>query len=292
MRNLAKLLSCIIVIFCSCGKDSTNTDNTNPTPTAPVLLKKFILLNPSAAPPGDTLGIIEYTYDNLNRCIATKDVYYPGMESELIHNSYIGNDTTMAGRLIIYPGSNDTTKEFFRYSGGKMIADSLVTIDASGTYLYVYNYQDSGNNFHSVISGATPPAFLLADYYLTIGANGNIIAEKDSSYEYINATSTYVFKDVTDFAISYDTKPCPFYNLYPKLPTGLEYENYTTDFIPFYISLLQKNNTLSETRVSFPPGLLPFNNSYSYTYNTNDYPAIVIYTNNLTGLVSKGLYVY
>ncbi len=290
MRKYLSLFCCTIIIFCSCQKDDSDQ---NIVPQNPMLLKKFIALDLSQTAPNDTTGIIEYSYDNLNRCTVIKNTYYPSLETDMTYNYYVGSDTLISSRTIIYNGS-DTSKEIFTYNSvGQLLSDSTITILSSSTYTLTYSYQILSNSrIQSTINSNSSP-FLFATYNIQYDNNGNHLAEKDSSFDY-NIGSGYVYKSVSDLTNTFDTKPCPFYNLYPKRLIGLDYENALQDDQPFYWSIIQKNNILTEVRTTNPTttGLSPYNHSFSYTYGADNYPLIIKYTDNLTGEHYKGIYIY
>ena len=289
MKNYL-ILICSVFTLCSCQKENSND---NIVPADPVLLKKFIELDPASTPPNDTVSIREYSYDNLGRCVSIKNLYFPGMEVDYTYNYYNGADSLMASRTLLYDGSSDTSKEIFTYSAnGLLLSDSTVTISTGGTNSLVYKYNESNGLIRSEISLNGQP-FMIASYEVQRDINGNITFESDSSFEYL-AGSGYVYRDVSDITNSYDNNPCPFYKLYPKRLVELDYENALADDVPFYWSIPQRNNILSEARITSPitSGLTPYNHSFSYTYHANGYPSMVLYFDNLTGDAYKGIYLY
>ena len=221
-----------------------------------------------------------------------KNKYYPGPEIDITYNNYVGASTLIANRTIIFNGA-DTSKEIFAYNtAGQMISDSTVDISNTGNITLVYAFQASGNFIQSTIHSNSQP-FILANYLQQKDNNGNIIAEKDSSFPY-SAGNGYVYSTVTDISITYDNKPNPFHNLYPKRLVALDYENALLDDVPLFWSILQKNNILTEVRSTNPSslGVDPFNNTFVYTYNANNYPLTVTVTDNQFGEQYRGVYVY
>ena len=282
---------CSIIFFCgSCKKDSVSDNNILPQGT---LLKKFVVLDLSLSAPNDTSLVFEYTYDNLNRCTVIKTTSYPSIDIAMTYNYFNGSDTLISSRIMPYNNGVDTAKEIFMYNAaGQIVSDSTVNIYGGIAHSGVYSYQISGNIITLIYGNSVGTPTLKGIYHIQYD-NGNHLAEKDSLYNYYTG-SGYVYQSVSDLANTYDSHPCPFYNLYPHRVTALDYENDLEDDMPLYWSIIQKNNTLTESRVTDPTttGLQPYNNSYSYTYGSNSYPSTVNSTDNLTGGHYKGVYIY
>jgi hypothetical protein len=299
MKSLFFACSFIILIFCSCQKETSVENGGSPTPPPPpatpadtILLKSFIVLDTTKPAPADTQFIYRYSYDNLKRCTLITVIDYPNAQTGFINNYFTGNDTLIARQKLFTPGSADSTVEFFTYSaGGQMLSDSLVDYSSSGNNSLNYTYVAANNKVNSIIHSNGQP-FLLGSYIIQKDGNGNIISELDSSFLYQAATSTYPYNSTTTNSITYDTKPCPFYKVYPKRLVVVDFENFATDYVPLNFHFLQKNNTLSHVRTSSPSGPGANNETYQFTYKATGYPATVIYKDVLFGDVLKGIYGY
>lgn len=290
MRNFLSILSIFLVALCSCKKEQSPTNNNlNPQLSIPVILKRFVVVNPIQAAPNDTIGIIRYSYDILNRCIQIVSSDYSGNGMTNVYNYYNGSDTLIKKRKIVYDNSNDSTWEYFTYNAnGMMLSDSLVHLP--GATYDVYKYQISGGSVVSMIS-LNAYTFLKAVYTIDRDAVGNIISERDSAFQY-NAVLGYYFHDTSLVTISYDNHPCPFYKLYPKRLVETDYENADVEDVPFYWAILQQNNILQEVRTTSPNALTPFNHSFTYQYNAQNYPIDVTFRDNQNGDILKGYYFY
>jgi hypothetical protein len=133
--------------------------------------------------------------------------------------------------------------------------------------------------------------YFINNYQIQKDQNGNILSEKDSIYMY-TAGSGFDFWRYHTYTKTFDNHPCPLYKIYPKRPFSYEAPKVYHDF--FYDGALQKNNILSEvSNLSSPTSPTIINShSYTYTYLSNGYPATMIVTNDITGQVSKGIFVY
>lgn len=287
----------LIIFIASCSKETTSpSPNPNPNPVVtqpPLLLKKFIVIDPHIAPPNDTIEAYVYTFDNLDRCTMINYVRYPGMETDTTIQYYNGTDTNMNKRDIHYNGASTTDyQEFFRYSSnGKMISDSTISIYAASppsTTVYHYDIPNDSTVYTNVI----PPAILYRhlNQHSKKDAAGNITFELDSVFAYNSSTGTFPFSFLKQVKTTYDTNPNPFYRIYPKRPTQYDY-NTLADDIPFFLFIPQKNNILSETDNNGGP-VFNYLHSFVYSYNTNGSPATVIFSNSTTGYALKGIFVY
>jgi hypothetical protein len=187
--------------------------------------------------------------------------------------------------------TGDTVRETIVYSAaGEMIYDSSAGVSNSVITSTVFKYELGNSGIRSTIITNGQP-FFISNYNIQKDQNGNIITEKDSINMY-TAGVGFNFWKVNNYTTTYDNNPCPFYKLHPKKPVN--YEPFANDIETFYQGVTQKNNILSEVSNStMPPSPTIINShSYSYTYLSNGYPATVIITNDITGQVNKGIFVY
>ncbi len=255
-------------------------------------LKKFVVLDTTQVSPNDTLYIYNYTYDSLNRCIQIKVTDYQNNKVGYTYNYFNGTDNLITSRKLINQVYSDSAFEYFVYSpDGKVLYDSVILFrGSSGRSVFTYNYQTMNDTVISIINANNHP-LLIGKYLITKNEYGDIISEKDTSFQY--NSGSYFYKNNSDILYTYDTVPCPFFKLYPKRVIGLDYELFTVDDVPFYW-FLQSHNTTSEKRTTLPTtsGLGGNNEVFEYFYNSNNMPSSVIYRNLLYGDVYKGVYYY
>jgi len=271
---------------------SGRQNTTNPTQTGTSLLKKFIVFDSAQSSPNDTIYIYNYTYDNARRCTQIKIKDFQNNSIGYIFNYYNATDTLITARKLINQVYADSVFEYFNYSAnGGLLSDSVITYNSNGVYTSTYKYQSVNNLIESTISANGQP-FMMGKYSVTKDNMGNIISEKDSGFIY--SSGSYYNSSETNIQTVYDTYPCPFYKLYPKRLIELDYELATTDDLTPYFGILQKNNATSKTRVSLSiaSGLGNWNNTYQYSYNSIGLPYIVIYKDQVSGDIYKGLYFY
>ncbi len=205
--------------------------------TSAPLLKKFIVIDSAQLAPNDTLFIYTYSYDNLHRCIQIEVNDYQNSRIGHTYNFFNGTDTLISSRKLINQLRTDSVFEYFSYSpDGKMVSDSELVFRGLNRVVFTYQYLSVNNSITSIINSSGQP-FLLAKYLTTKDNYGNIVSEKDTSFEYYSGT--YHYKNNTNISYTYDANPCPFYNLYPKRLIGLNYELVAVDDIPLF-RLLQK----------------------------------------------------
>lgn len=255
------------------------------------LLKKFVLVDSTQPAQNDTLYIYTYSYDNLGRCIQIEVKDYENASIGYTYNFFNGNDTLISSRKLVNQVYSDSVFEYFSYSpAGKMLSDSVVEFSGSDPNVFTYHYSSVNDSLTSVINVNGQP-FLLGKYLLTKDNYGNIISEKDTSFEYYSGA--YHYKNTTTISYTYDSNPCPFKNLYPKRLTGLDYELIAVDDIPLFL-FLQNNNTKSKVSATQPTtsGIGSSNRSFTYTYDPNNYPLSLIYRDLRRGYVYKGTYYY
>lgn len=275
------------VIFNISGKKNV----TNPTDN---LLKKFILLDTTQSSPNDTIYIYSYTYDTAGRCTQIKINDFKNNSIGYTYNYYSGNDPLITSRKLINQVYSDSVFEFFKYTiAGELLSDSVLQYHSTDTASSVYKYQSIANSVTSTITANGQP-FIIGKYLLTRDNMGNIISEKDSSFSFSNYSGSYHYSTKTDIQTSYDTHPCPFYKLYPKRLIELDYELVAVDDLTPHFGILQKNNVISKVSATLPAtsGFANWNNTYQYTYNSNGFPSIVIYSELLFGDIYKGIYYY
>jgi len=281
----------ISLLLTACQRE-TDFVNDNTT-TAPVLLKKFVLLDPAQSAPNDTLIVSVYSYDAFNRCTSITSFDYQTLDTITAINFYNGADTVIRNRKVNYSGSGYDWEYFSYNASGQMTGDSIVTNGAGVTF--VYKYQLTGNNYDMLLmDGTNNIPILKANYQQTRNAANDIIAEKDSSFQYNQFAGDYFFDVESLLSESYDTHPNPFYRVYPKRLVMLEFENAALDDFYVNYSVPQSNNILEEKRTSNPAssGLDPYHNTYTYQYNSNGYPASVSKSDLVLGITTKGVYIY
>lgn len=264
---------------------------TGSLPPAP-LLRQFVILDTTQASPNDTLYTYSYTYDNLGRCSEIKVNDHETNKTGYTYNYYNGSDTLISWRKLVNQIYVDSVVEYFTYAtDGIILSDSVIEYRNSGNgVINTHKYQVVDSFMYSDVEFGGNP-LLKANYIIGKNGMGNIVSEKDSSFTYNG--SFYSYRNTTNIAYSYDSAICPFYKLYPRRLTGLEYELITTDDVPFFL-FLQKNNTTSEIFNTLPTtsGLGSHNENFTYIYNEAKYPVIVIYRDMLHGDVLKGMYYY
>ncbi|MFT3912274.1 MAG: hypothetical protein QM737_22800 [Ferruginibacter sp.] len=281
MKQTIAIFIIAILVVTSCNKHSD--DNNVVTPSGPVLLKKFILLEDTQSIPEDTIETFNYTYDSQNRCTQI-DMEKNGYTGR-VTNYYNGTDTLISSRKLV--SGSFTGWEYFTYdSNGNMSADSTIGIGAAGN-IGVYRYHIISPGLITADIDLINPIFSVK-YLFNKDAAGNIIQSTDSSWT-VTVPPGYLTSS-TVASISYDNHPCPFYKLYPRRLVDIEFENELSGDLPFFI---QHNNVLHAERTqSTSGGVQPYNVSYSYQYNSDGYPTSMHYQDMLSGETYNGVYIY
>ncbi len=279
-----------VTIFFSCQKGFSTEDNTtnNATTDTVLLLKKFIVIDTTLIAPNDTIYKYSFFYDNFKRCTSFKIT--DGIDSVEFYNSYVGNDTFINKRKVIFFNTNDSIVEFYKYDNNKkIIADSILEYGSMNSNFFI-NFQNTTNQSGLVTNSSNGNQFEYNKFVTLRDNSGNLLSIRDSLFLF-NGTS-YALTETSNSTITYDNKINPFYNLVPKFLANLILEsNQVYTFDPF-MSLTQKNNILTEVRVSSSSSLYNFNNTNQFTYNSFNYPNIVRIKDNLNNKYYKGFYRY
>ena len=280
---------CSLFLFMIAGLHSCEPNRSelrDPAPTNSLLLKQFIVLDTTLSAPDDTIYKYKFYYDDLNRCTSITGT--DGIDPFVIINYYNGNDTLMNRRILCSTG--DTTSEFFVYSpDGKMLSDSVIE-SAAGLSRFFLDYHNTTSQGGTILINSNSNEFEYNNYTSTRDVNGNILHLKDSLYQI--SPNGYFLTSSSEANISYDDKINPFYKLVPNFISDVESEcsNIFT-FLPF-LSLPQKNNILTETRIYSMISNINFNNACQYEYNSDNYPTIVRVNDVANSVTYKGLYLY
>ena len=293
MKRIIGSLFLLIGVLISCQKEISIDNVTSPTLEDTTRLKKFIILDTRQTSPNDTLFIYNYLYDNFRRCskITVKD--YQNNSLGYTYNYYRGTDTLITFRKLINQVYSDSVYEYFNYSNdGQMLLDSVLEFHSGSAVTLTYKYAINNNSLTTSIIHSNGLPFLIGKYQINKDNSGNITTEKDSSFSY--NSGSYFYKNNSDLFSTYDIYQCPFYRIYPKRLTDLDYELITVDDIFPFSGFFQKNNIKTKTRTTLPStsGLDNYNETYQYIYNVNNYPSTVIYKDLIFGDVYKGIYYY
>ncbi len=295
-----KLLTaiCIVIACTACQKEYAPDVRITNAPDTLNLLKKFAVIDLSLTAPADTVAVYTYTYDNLNRC--SRADFYDVQNNYTIVTLfyYSGTDSTIVSTDNYIENEPIHGFEYFTYNSSKqMIKDSVIEKDVntgSLSFNFSYNYIYTGNRIDGLIYNGTE-LFLRSIHLQQFDASGNLLSERDSSFEYIGTPPSESFNSDISHANVYDTKNNPFYKIYPKYSLIMMYENASTDNIPFYYSFISKNNIISQSRSDnspAPSGIEIYNDRFSYTYNSNNYPEVVVYQDVQNNELYKGFYYY
>jgi hypothetical protein len=280
MKKIFALLfvsSVILLTITSCKKSNSGSSvNNGPH------LSKFIEINTTLGAPDDTLEIDTYTYDNSGRWITEEDRpagdngyadIADGADKAMLTNSYSGNN--QEPNLTVTSEYNQGTllDTYYDYNTsfsqtGLLLSDSdVAVIPGSPDDVAVYTYSYNGS---VVIESATDLSVDPPTQYDTSAqtkVNGNIVSQVSTPYS------------GDSFTASYDTNPDPFPDA-----TVIFFPSVNIDNIDFG----QKNNITEITAADV-------HTKYTYTYNTNGYPATVMSYDWSSGspvFVYKGIYVY
>ncbi len=295
-----KILLALLTVFTlnACQKEYTPNVRITNAPDTTNLLKKFAVVDLSLTAPADTVAIYTYTYDNLNRCTRANFYDVPNNYTIVTLFYYNGTDSTIISTDNFIENEPIHGYEYFTYNAAKqMIKDSVIEKDVNTGLLsfnFSYNYAYSGNRIDGMIYNGTD-LFLRTVHLQQFDGSGNLLSEKDSSFEYSGTPPTESFNSDLFHANTYDTKNNPFYKIYPKYSLIMMYENASTDNIPFYYSFISKNNIISQTRVDnspTPTGIDLYNDRFTYTYTINNYPEVVVYQDVQNNELYKGFYYY
>jgi hypothetical protein len=290
MKTILSLLGMIMFFGISCKKNSTSDQNNS---TDPLRLKKFVIIDPTQTAPFDTLSTYKFEYDNLGRCIKMSMPVLGIDDGSGVYNFYRGNETVISERKIQYSAPMDSIREFFTYSAtGEMISDSVLDYSGATPNIYSTLFNRQNNIVYSSHGNNSAPR-LLGIHHQQKDSRGNFVAERDSSFS-ATTPGNYSFRDGTNSSISYDDKPCPFYNLFPHWPVVAFFDIGVMDYMPIYESSAQANNIIRDTRTVFPSstGLAYYDEEYIYTYNANGYPETVIIKFLDSGEEYKAFYYY
>lgn len=305
MKKYIIILITLTFLLYSCQKEisleSVLSQTPTPTPvlTDTVLLKKFILFDTTLTAPSDTLQIINYQYDNLNRCtkIISKGFGGGAVGLDFVDILYNSNDTLIKSLKIYSSYSSDSSKEFFSYNAtGKMITDSLVEYTGA-TISETYNYdfsQINSTNFSYVRKNSLQ--YAKVKHNIQRDLSGNIINERDTSFLFNSANNSYELSLTNFQTINYDTKKCPFYKFSPEFPIGFIVEggNFGGSQSIYFGLSKHRNNITREVITILTPisGFAEYDDSYQYIYNLSNYPISVIIKDNTQNNYFKGKYFY
>ncbi len=297
---MKKLLTaiCIVIACTACQKEYAPDVRITNAPDTLNLLKRFAIVDISLTAPADTISIYTYTYDNLNRCSRAEYLDKAGNETLITEYSFNGTDSLISSTHSYIQNNPIHGYEYFTYDANrKMIKDSVIEKDVntgSLSFNFSYNYVYTGNRIDGMIYDG-PDLFLRTIHVQQFDNAENLLSEKDSSFEYIGTPPVENFDSELLHTNSYDSRNNPFYKIYPKYSLIMMYENAETDNIPFYYSFISKNNITSQSRTDnspTPQGIYIYNDRFVYTYNSNNYPEVVVYQDIQNNKVYKGFYFY
>ena len=155
----------------------------------------------------------------------------------------------------------------------------------------MYRYQIAGNLVHLVLDA--PDSFMKATYVITKDTRNNIISESDTAWNYNSFLGEYDFAHLDHLTMSFDNHPNPFYNIYPKRLSSMNYESASADAFEYFSNTIpQPNNLLDEISPVYNPPVPVYHKHYTYLYNGNGYPASVTIQDFYIGETRKGVYVY
>ncbi len=286
----------IVFTFMACQKEYAPDVRINNAPDSTILLKKLAIIDITS--PSDTEEIFTYSYDNRNRCIKAEYLDVMANESSITLFTFNGTDSLVKSSETYQ--ENDTVRifEYFSYNAaGKMIKDSVIiknVITGTVNSTFVYDYNFAGNLVQGMIyqNGAALYRTVHSQQY---DAQGNIINENDSNYVYAGNPPAESLDFVSVYNNTYDTKNNPLYKIYPRYNTIWMNANPGLDDLPFFFTSISKNNITSQTRtddVTYPNGSQSYNDLFTYTYNNNNYPSVIVYQDAQNGGVYKGFYFY
>ncbi|MFC4263975.1 hypothetical protein ACFOWM_13880 [Ferruginibacter yonginensis] len=294
MRKNFIILTAVSLILFSCQKENSIENGTNTiivNTNADTLLKKFIVLDTTIAAPNDTVYKYTFAYDNLKRCTSYRAS--DGIDSFVIYNFFNGSDPNITHMKIYNLSSgDDSTFNYFTYSQtGKILTDSIIEYNPTGTAIFLLNYQNTTNQ-GGIITDISNGTQFEINKFSSLRDNGNIINIKDSLFRLI--VTNYTLSVSANADISYDNKINPFYRIVPKHLVNVLLESSSIFTFPPFQSLPQKNNILMETKIFSPQnsGLDNYNNSLQYVYNSNNYPLIVRVRDLVNNKYYKGIYIY
>jgi hypothetical protein len=273
MRTLsvAFIFVSVIVFISSCQKEISwetngrlNSDST--------FLSKIIYLDTTRPAGQDTLTVILYEYDAQDRLLKITEFnnYNGVIDTYYTYFRYAGNDT-LPVTMKNTGSSYDSSINYFRYSNGFVVYDSLVNYDGinnsvstekvisvmplgSGRFLYkevrpphiIPGFPPTSGSVDSTIFSRTV-------------ANGNLIDGIDSIW----SDRTYVDKKVIHY--DFDQKKSPFKKV------SFWYNGYYTE-ASLGIAWGVGNNPLFVSESW--GGIGQFTTSISYDYNADEYPVI------------------
>lgn len=295
MKKYFLILASLTAFLFSCQKEITLENETTSPPTplpsdTALLIKNFIVLDTTLVSPNDTIYRYTFLYDSFERCTSFSGS--DGVDSFAVFNFYNGNDTLITKRKIYDYSAGDSIIHFLTYSpNGKILSDSIREYIGSTTTFFI-DYSNTSNQNGTITVKSNGSQFEYNNFITTRDLNNNLLNVKDSLF--VLSGANYSLTETTNSSITYDTKINPFYKIVPTfLVNALIETSSIFTFTPFQ-SLPQKNNIISENRISNPStsGLGDVNNIFRYTYNSSNYPTVVWGTDNLNKTYFKGIYIY
>ena len=304
MKTIYKLSAFLIVatlILHSCTKEKSLETGGRGVGTTTggdsTLLIGMAILDPSLPSGFDTGLKATFNYDNLKRITTFSQIStYNSFRYTL---SYNGNDTLpyksyqtvldSSGPTILI----DTIIDFFKYNSlGKMTEDSSLVINgaiSSPTAVYVLDFIYGPGGTTMYLKKTYVNSLFTTDTTFSVQtqANSNLLTEIDSSH----TTLGFAHYDYTQ---TYDNHPNPLHKYLGSFNVPLL--TYTGDNVFLFADPVSTNNILTQVEHKKDEyGMLTYyNNTYSYVYKTNGYPASVTTTSATQGQTTtyKSIFIY
>ncbi|MBI5372223.1 MAG: hypothetical protein HZA79_09400 [Sphingobacteriales bacterium] len=234
-------------------------------------LSKFFYLDTTLPAGNDTTWAISYEYDAQKRPSKMIEWDYSSGIAEEAYTTvyrYYGNDT-LPVNLKSYSIWYDSTINYFRYSNGFIVYDSLVNYDGANNAVFnesVITCLPAGNGRYlykerfnpDPVTGYPPAETVDSVIFARTLVNGNVVAGVDSIW------SAGVFNDKRVFQCSFDQHNNPFRRL------ASWYNGYFSR--RFGIDGAHVNNPVMFKESFDVLGTWIYNTSYDY--NTDRYPVI------------------
>lgn len=274
MKRIAAIVLIAVIGFISCKKDSVN--NSTPVNNQDSIYLDSVMFI-GYINPNDTM-ISTYEYDAQKRLVSinSHSIVYDDHSNTTF--SYASSDTVPFKSYVTLKSAAeyDTSTTYYTYnSSNDVIKDSTfgTSSNSSGYSIvhFIRQYTTTPGKKYGVFTTnyiyPSPSSYSKKDT-ATLDANNRVISNK--VYQVDAMPGTDVLLSTTVFTYDNKTNPASLLSHYKTL-TQLP-----DNFTPSSLNYVSPNNLLTKTTTASG---LPYDNFYTYTYNSLGLPTIILGTN-------------